>query len=72
MMVGLRRAMGLHSAVRPVKLYPGIESCLNTGDQGIDFVILRENLEGLYELFESITKLRNHHNSVIAFDSVES
>ena len=51
MMVGLRRAMGLHSAVRPVKLYPGIESCLNTGDQGIDFVILRENLEGLFASF---------------------
>lgn len=51
MMVGLRRAMGLHSAVRPVKLYPGIESCLKTGEQGIDFVILRENLEGLFASF---------------------
>lgn len=51
MMVGLRRAMGLHSAVRPVKLYPGVESCLKTGEQGIDFVILRENLEGLFASF---------------------
>jgi 3-isopropylmalate dehydrogenase len=50
-MVGLRRAMGLHSAVRPVKLYPGVKSCLNTADQGIDFVILRENLEGLFASF---------------------
>lgn len=48
MMVGLRRAMKLHSAVRPVKLYPGVNSCLNTVDKGIDFVILRENLEGLF------------------------
>jgi 3-isopropylmalate dehydrogenase len=51
MMVGLRRAMGLHSAVRPVKLYPGVDSCLKTGEQGIDFVILRENLEGLFASF---------------------
>jgi 3-isopropylmalate dehydrogenase len=51
MMVGLRRAMGLHSAVRPIKLYPGVDSCLNTAVQGIDFVILRENLEGLFASF---------------------
>lgn len=51
MMVGLRRAMGLHSAVRPIKLYSGVESCLKTGEQGIDFVILRENLEGLFASF---------------------
>lgn len=51
MMVGLRRAMGLHSAVRPIKLYPGVDSCLNTAEQGIDFVILRENLEGLFASF---------------------
>ncbi len=48
MMVGLRRGLNLHSAVRPCKLYPGIKSCLNTADDGIDFVILRENLEGLF------------------------
>lgn len=51
MMVGLRRAMKLHSAVRPVKLYPGVTSCLTTADQGIDFVIIRENLEGLFASF---------------------
>lgn len=48
MMVGLRRGLDLHSAVRPCKLYPGVNSCLTTGDDGIDFVILRENLEGLF------------------------
>ncbi|MFO0916905.1 MAG: isocitrate/isopropylmalate dehydrogenase family protein [Planctomycetaceae bacterium] len=48
MMVGLRRALQLHSAVRPVKLYPGVESPLRTAERGIDFVILRENLEGLF------------------------
>ena len=48
MMVGLRRALGLHSAVRPIKLYPGIRSPLRDVGAGIDFVILRENLEGLF------------------------
>ena len=48
MMVGLRRAMGLHSAVRPVKLYRGVKSPLAYVSAGIDFVIIRENLEGLF------------------------
>ena len=48
MMVGLRRAMDLHSAVRPIKLYPGVKSVLADTSAGIDFVILRENLEGLF------------------------
>lgn len=51
MMVGLRRAMGLHSAVRPIKLYPGVPSPLRDVGAGIDFVILRENLEGLFASF---------------------
>jgi 3-isopropylmalate dehydrogenase len=51
MMVGLRRAMGLHSAVRPIKLYPGAPSPLRDVGAGIDFVILRENLEGLFASF---------------------
>jgi isocitrate/isopropylmalate dehydrogenase len=37
--------------VRPVKLYPGVDSPLNTVDAGIDMVILRENLEGLFASF---------------------
>lgn len=48
MMVGLRRAMGLHSAARPVKLYPGVRSPLSDPGAGIDLVIVRENLEGLF------------------------
>ncbi|HVJ69056.1 MAG TPA: isocitrate/isopropylmalate dehydrogenase family protein [Caulifigura sp.] len=48
MMVGLRRALGLYAGVRPVKLYPGVECPLKTADAGIDLVILRENLEGLF------------------------
>ncbi len=51
MMMGLRRALGLYAAVRPVKLYPGVHSPLNTADAGINMVILRENLEGLFASF---------------------
>lgn len=51
MMVGLRRAMNLHSALRPIKLYPGVQSCLRDVGAGIDFVIVRENLEGLFASF---------------------
>ena len=51
MMVGLRRALDLHSAVRPVKIYPGAPCPLKDIGEGIDFVILRENLEGLFASF---------------------
>ncbi|MCA9128965.1 MAG: isocitrate/isopropylmalate dehydrogenase family protein [Planctomycetales bacterium] len=51
MMMGLRRALGLYAAVRPIKLYPGIQSPLTTAADGIDMVILRENLEGLFASF---------------------
>lgn len=51
MMVGLRRALDLHSAVRPVKLYPGAPCALKDAGPGIDFVVIRENLEGLFASF---------------------
>ncbi|MEX2558779.1 MAG: isocitrate/isopropylmalate family dehydrogenase, partial [Pirellulales bacterium] len=51
MMVGLRRAMGLHAALRPIKLYPGVPCPLGDVATGIDFVIVRENLEGLFASF---------------------
>ena len=51
MMVTLRRALELHSAVRPVKLYPGAPSVLRDSHRGIDFVVIRENLEGLFASF---------------------
>lgn len=51
MMVGLRRALGLYAAVRPVKLYRGVQSPLRNTETEIDFVILRENLEGLFASF---------------------
>src|SRR4051812_1716707 len=51
MMMGLRRGLGLYAAVRPIKLYPGLPCPLKDPGAGIDFVILRENLEGLFASF---------------------
>ncbi|MEM9410088.1 MAG: isocitrate/isopropylmalate family dehydrogenase, partial [Planctomycetota bacterium] len=51
MMVGLRRALDLHSAPRPVKLFTGVPTPLADPGKGIDIVIVRENLEGLFASF---------------------
>jgi 3-isopropylmalate dehydrogenase len=51
MMVGLRRALGLQSAPRPVKRFPGVPTPLADLGKGIDMVIVRENLEGLFASF---------------------
>lgn len=51
MMVGLRRAMNLYAAVRPIKLYRGAPTPLKNVGAGIDFIVLRENLEGLFASF---------------------
>jgi 3-isopropylmalate dehydrogenase len=59
MMVGLRRALDLHSAVRPVKLYPGAPCALRDSGPGIDFVVIRENLEGLFASFGGGTRVGN-------------
>jgi 3-isopropylmalate dehydrogenase len=57
MMVGLRRALNVHSAVRPVKLYPGAPCVLKDTGPGIDFIIIRENLEGLFASFGGGSKV---------------
>jgi 3-isopropylmalate dehydrogenase len=59
MMVGLRRALEVHSAVRPVKLYPGAPCVLKETGPGIDFVIIRENLEGLFASFGGGSRVGN-------------
>lgn len=59
MMVGLRRALNVHSAVRPVKLYPGAQCALRDAGPGIDFVVIRENLEGLFASFGGGAKVGN-------------
>lgn len=49
--VGLRKALDLYAAVRPIKLYPGVKSPLADTSKGIDFIVLRENTEGLFASF---------------------
>ncbi len=45
----LRFSLDLYINLRPVKLYPGIQCPLkNKGPEHIDFVVIRENTEGLY------------------------
>ncbi len=51
MMMGLRRSMDVFAAVRPIRLYPGVPSPLADTSRGIDFIVLRENLEGLFTSF---------------------
>ncbi len=44
-----RFELELYINLRPVKLYPGVETPLrNKGPEEIDFVVVRENTEGLY------------------------
>ena len=50
-MMGLRRALDLYAAVRPIKLYPGTPTPLKEIGPGINFIVLRENTEGLFASF---------------------
>ncbi len=50
--VKLRRELDLYVNLRPVKSYPGTKCIYNN----IDFVIVRENTEGLYSGIEEYTK----------------
>ncbi len=44
-----RQDLDLYANIRPVKLYKGVESPLKKApEKGIDYVIFRENIEGLY------------------------
>lgn len=47
--LGLRFGLDLYANVRPAKLYPGVSSLVRGKSFGdIDYVIVRENTEGLY------------------------
>ncbi len=48
-LLNLRFSLDLYINLRPVKLYPGVDTPLkNKGPEHIDFVVVRENTEGLY------------------------
>jgi isocitrate/isopropylmalate dehydrogenase len=44
----LRLGLDLYANVRPVRLWPGVQAPLAFGPGQIDYVIVRENTEGLY------------------------
>jgi len=44
----LRFDLDLYAGVRPVRLFEGVPSPLRDVSRGIDYVIVRENVEGLY------------------------
>jgi 3-isopropylmalate dehydrogenase len=56
----LRFDLDLYAGVRPIKLYPNLQYPLKHREPGsIDYVILRENVEGLYASRGAGTKVRN-------------
>ncbi|MGG1554043.1 isocitrate/isopropylmalate dehydrogenase family protein [Paenibacillus ferrarius] len=44
----LRFDLDLYAGVRPVKLYEGVSGPLRDTSKGLDYVVVRENIEGLY------------------------
>ena len=49
LLLRLRFELGQYINLRPVKLYPGVETPLrDKGPEDVDFVVVRENNEGLY------------------------
>lgn len=54
----LRFLLDLYAGIRPIKLYPGVNSVLKTKEL-IDYIIVRENTEGLYASFGNGIILRN-------------
>ena len=50
--LALRKKMGLYANLRPIKSYPGIKSLYTD----LDFLIVRENSEGLYSQIENYTE----------------
>ncbi|MHB8780719.1 MAG: 3-isopropylmalate dehydrogenase [Candidatus Geothermincolia bacterium] len=48
-LLAIRFELDQYINLRPVKLYPGVETPLaNKGPEDVDFVVVRENTEGLY------------------------
>lgn len=58
-MFKLRFDLDLYAGIRPIKLYPGIPGPLRNPGRGIDYVVIRENCEGLYTSRGGGTLLRN-------------
>lgn len=63
----LRSALDLYANIRPIKLYSGIDSPLrHVRDDAIDYIVVRENSEGLYASRGAGVNLRDE----VAVDSL--
>jgi len=52
--------LDLYANIRPVKLYPGVETLLKNKKPGeIDYIVLRENIEGLYNWGKGAIRVGN-------------
>ncbi len=57
LLLKIRFALDQYINLRPIKLYPGVRTPLrDKGPEDIDFVVVRENTEGLYTGIGGITK----------------
>ncbi|MGU3663487.1 isocitrate/isopropylmalate dehydrogenase family protein [Methylobacterium sp. A49B] len=54
--IRLRKALDLYAGVRPIKRYPGVPVIVDRGCP-VDFVIVRENTEGLFASFDGGTEI---------------
>ncbi len=65
--ITLRKELDLFANIRPVKSYPGVKSLYDD----LDFVIIRENTEGLYSGIEEATEERATALRVITREASE-
>lgn len=56
--IRLRKGLDLYAGVRPIKLYPNVVPTVNNGEP-VDFVIVRENTEGLFASFEGGSEIND-------------
>lgn len=54
--IRLRKGLDLYAGVRPIKRYPGVPVIVDRGVP-VDFVIVRENTEGLFASFDGGTEI---------------
>ena len=48
LLIPIRRAFRQYVNLRPIRVFDGVESPLRYADEGVDFVVVRENVEGEY------------------------
>ncbi|MCL5105392.1 MAG: 3-isopropylmalate dehydrogenase, partial [Armatimonadetes bacterium] len=71
-LLALRFALDQYINLRPVKLYPGVETPLkDKGPEDVDYVVVRENTEGLYTGAGGVLR-KNTPNEVAVQESINT